>query len=469
MISFKPPNEHRKNLKFHIEGVLMSYTKKRYAVYLAITIITLVLPFIKINGNHVLLLSFDKLNFHFFGFVFNMNELYVMPFLLMFLFIGIFAMTAIFGRVWCGWACPQTIFRVIYRDLIESTILDLRKIKNKQKELNYNKTSVQIKKIISLGLWAIITLIISTNFMWYFIPPEDFFQYIKHPNEHVFMFMFIITTATFLFYDIIFAKENFCTYVCPYSRIQSVLYDDDTKQVIYNTNRGGHIYEEGEKTIFNIKQWQGDQECTTCEACVKVCPTGIDIRKGLQVECINCLECSDACTSVMGKLGKPSLIAWGSTNGIINRLKTSLFSMKNNVYYIALVLCIVLAGFFASTKEYFLLNVNKTTKLYNIQENKMVSNNYILTFHNTQDKPYTYNIQLEDNENFRIKRFKPFTLKAKKRVKKVFIVQTKKRLFLSDEKDTTFKVKITAFAKEDPKMRVDKKIAFTYPRNDLIK
>ena len=118
----------------------MNYSKKRYITYALITIFTITLPFIKINGNHMLLLSFDKLEFHLLGVVFNMNELYVMPFLLMFLFIGIFAMTAIFGRVWCGWACPQTIFRVIYRDLIESTILDLRRIKNKQKDIDYNKT-----------------------------------------------------------------------------------------------------------------------------------------------------------------------------------------------------------------------------------------------------------------------------------------------------------------------------------------
>lgn len=103
----------------------MSYSKKRYFIYFFITIFVMVTPFITINENHLLLLSFERLQFHFLGVSYNVNELYVMPFLLMFLFIGIFAMTSIWGRIWCGWACPQTIFRVIYRDLIESTILDL--------------------------------------------------------------------------------------------------------------------------------------------------------------------------------------------------------------------------------------------------------------------------------------------------------------------------------------------------------
>jgi len=447
----------------------MPYAKKRYLTYTLITLFTFIIPFIKINGNHLLLLSFDKLQFHLFGFVFNVNELYVMPFLLMFLFIGIFAATTIFGRVWCGWACPQTIFRVIYRDLIESTILDIRRIKNKQKDVDYSKTSNQIKKYISIFLWMIISLLISTNFMWYFIPPEDFFVYMMKPMEHSFMIIFIVSIAMFLVYDIVFMKENFCVYVCPYSRIQSVLYDDDTKQVVYDTNRGGNVYENREKSIFHLKEWKSNEECTTCEACVKVCPTHIDIRKGLQVECINCLECSDACSTVMGKLGKESLINWGSTNSVINRLTSKVFTKRNSIYFASLIICIALAISFASKKEYFLLNINKTTKLYDVRENKLVQNHYILTFHNTQDKDYTYNLKVQDSEEFEILRFKPFKLEAGKKIKKVLIVQTKKKLFLSDTKTTALKVKIVSFAKEDKKIKLSREISFLYPRNDLIK
>ena len=109
-----------------------SYRKKRYFVYAIVSIISLVMPFIQVNGNQLFLLSFDKKQFHLMGTAFDMQELYLMPFLLMLLFIGIFAITSIGGRAWCGWACPQTIFRVIYRDLIESTLLKLRRIKNKQ-------------------------------------------------------------------------------------------------------------------------------------------------------------------------------------------------------------------------------------------------------------------------------------------------------------------------------------------------
>ena len=435
----------------------MTYTKKRYLVYLISTVLIMTIPFIKINDNHLLLLSFEKLEFHFLGLAFSVSELYVMPFLLMFLFIGIFAMTSMLGRIWCGWACPQTIFRVIYRDLIESTILDLRRIKNKQKDIDYNKKSNQMKKYFAIFLWTIISLIISSNFMLYFVPPEDFFAYIQNPQEHSFMIMFIICVAMFLVYDIVFMKEHFCTYVCPYSRIQSVLYDDDTKQVTYDFNRGGEVYVNREKSIFNIKQWNDNQECTTCEACVKVCPTHIDIRKGLQVECINCLECSDACATVMGKLGKESLINWGSTNKVINRKNISIFTKRNITYFVSLFLTLFLAFYFSLEKEDFVANVNKTTELYKIDENKNISNNYIVTIHNTQDKTLTFDINVLDKENFKVKKFDEVSLEAGKKAKKILIIE---KINNNKNKNNTISIEISTLDKQH---KIIKKISFIEP------
>ena len=438
----------------------MSYSKKRYLIYFFITIFVMITPFITINDNHLLLLSFERLQFHFLGVAYNVNELYVMPFLLMFLFIGIFAMTSIWGRVWCGWACPQTIFRVIYRDLIESTILDLRRIKNKQKDIDYKKKSNQIKKYVSIFLWIVISLIISSNFMLYFVPPKDFFKYLQDPLNHSFMIIFILSIAFFLVYDIVFMKENFCVYVCPYSRIQSVLYDDNTKQVTYDFNRGGKVYENGVQSIFKINQWKNSEECTTCDACVKICPTHIDIRKGLQVECINCLECSDACSTVMGKLEKSSLINWGSTNKVLTNKNISIFTKKNITYFASLFLSIFLAFFFSLEKEQFLVNVNKTTELYKINEDKKIVNNYILTIHNTQDIPLTFDIKLKDENNFRIKRFEEVSLEAGKKAKKILIIES-----LNDLKDIQNKnipIFIEVYTKEKD-FKVIKKLNFSKP------
>jgi len=447
------------------------YRIKRYYGYVIATIISLSLPFITINGNHIFLLSFDKKQLHLLGTAFDMQELYLMPFLLMLLFLGIFAVTSLGGRAWCGWACPQTIFRVIYRDLIESKLLGLRRIKNKQKEPDWSKAQNASKKVVAIIIWTCLALIAAADFMWYFVPPEDFFKYLANPTEHMVLIGFVLCIAGFLVYDVVFLKEDFCIYICPYSRVQSVLYDNDTYQAIYSTNRGGDIYnEDKEKIIFKAKELGEMDECTTCESCVTVCPTHIDIRKGLQLECINCLECVDACTTVMGKLGKPSLVQWSSTNEIKNDKPTKVIRKQTIMYAAALIIVLGLLFVMGGKKEYMLLNVNKTTQLYKIKENNVVTNNFVLLFQNTESKPLTYHLEVVDNKAIEIKRFKPFTLSPGKMAKKVVILQTSERLVNDDTKDTPLTVTLKAYAKEDPKkVHVFRKAVFIYPRADKLK
>ena len=448
------------------------YRIRRYVGYVAATIVALSLPFIRIDGNHIFLLSFDKKQLHLLGTAFDMQELYLMPFLLMLLFLGIFAATSLGGRAWCGWACPQTIFRVIYRDLIETKLLGLRRIKNKQKEPDLSKAENKTKKVVGIIIWACLALIAAADFLWYFVPPEDFFAYLQDPLEHLFLIGFVLGIAAFLIYDVVFLKEDFCVYICPYSRVQSVLYDNDTFQAIYSTNRGGDIYNDNkEKIIFKAKDLPIDtNECTTCEACVTVCPTHIDIRKGLQLECINCLECVDACTTVMGKLGKPSLVQWSSTNAIKNDIPTKMLRKSTIMYSVALLLVVALLFVMGGEKEYMLLNVNKDTQLYKVKEDNLVANNYILLFQNTESKPLTYNLELIDHKDIKISRFEPFTLSPGNLAKKIVILETDKVLVNDKTKDTPITVTFKAYAQEDPeKVVVFRKAVFIYPRADKLK
>lgn len=459
----KEKNEFLKKIPYRI---------KRYYGYALATVISLSLPFITIAGNHIFLLSFDKKQLHLLGTAFDMQELYMMPFLLMLLFLGIFAATSLGGRAWCGWACPQTIFRVIYRDLIETKLLGLRRIKNKQKNPDYTKPKNAAKRVIAILIWTFLSLLAASNFMWFFIPPEDFFSYIQNPTEHMVLITFVLSIAAFIVYDGVFLKEDFCIYICPYSRVQSVLYDDDTYQAIYSTNRGGDIYnEDKEKIIFKAKDLPLDtNECTTCEACVTVCPTHIDIRKGTQLECINCLECVDACTTVMGKLGKPSLVQWSSTNSIKKDIPTKIIRKQTIMYAVALLIVIALLFVMGGKKEYMLLNVNKTTQLYKVKENNVVANNFLLLFQNTESKPLTYNLEVIDHDEIQIKRFKPFTLSPGKMAKKVVILETDKVLVKDATKDTPITVTLKAYAQEDPKkVVVFRKAVFIYPRLDKLK
>ncbi len=451
-----------------------TYRIKRYYMYILATLVAVGVPFIKIDGNQVFLLSFDRKQLHLMGTVFDMQEMYMMPFLLMLLFLGIFAATAIGGRAWCGWTCPQTIFRVIYRDLIEGKLLGLRRIKNKQKEPDWKKPENATKRVIAILLWFGLSLLAAADFMWYFIPPADFFAYLANPTEHMFMIGFVLAIALFLVYDVVMLKEDFCVYVCPYSRVQSVLYDDDTLQAIYSTRRGGDIYnDKKEKIVFKQKDLPNEaNECTACESCVTVCPTHIDIRKGMQLECINCLECVDACTKVMGKLGKPSLVQWTSTNEIEYDKPTKVIRSKTIMYGVALLLIVGMLFVMGGEKEYMLLNVNKTTQLYKIKDDNEVQNNFVLLFQNTEPKKHTYKLEVIGKYagKFEIKRFESVTLSRGKLAKKVIVLSTKERIVDDATKDTPVTVKLRAYAVEDPeRISVIRDAVFVYPRSDKLK
>jgi len=452
-----------------------SYRIQRYYAYVLATIIAVGLPFIQIGGNQAFLLSFDKKQLHLMGVAFDMQELYMMPFLLMFMFLGIFAVTAIGGRAWCGWACPQTVFRVIYRDLIEGKLLGMRRIKNKQKDPDYSKAENKAKKAIGILLWSMLSILAAADFMWFFIPPADFFTYLQDPSEHMLMIGIVLGVAAFLVWDVVFIQENFCIYVCPYSRVQSVLYDDDTIQAIYSENRGGKIYDEKskDKIVFKTKDLANESdECTACQSCVTVCPTHIDIRKGSQLECINCLECVDACTTVMGKLGKESLVQWSSTNDVVHGKKTQLVRSKTIMYAAALIIVVGMLFVMGGTKEYMLLNINKTTQLYKIKDNNEVVNNFLVLFQNTQKETYTYNLEIigEYKDKMRIKRFQPFKLSHGKLAKKVVQLSTTQLLVDNDRQDTPITITLRSWATENPeKVFVFRKAVFIYPRSDKLK
>ena len=460
---------------------------KRYYVYVIATAIALILPWIKVNGNHFFLLSFDKLKLHLAFVQFDMQELYLMPFLLMMMFLTIFGMTVMGGRVFCGWVCPQTTFRVIYRDLIETKLLGLRKrIKNKQQEPDMSKPENKVKKAIAIAIWSVLALIAGADFIWFFVPPEDFFKYLGDFNNHWITFGTVIGIAVFLIYDIVFMKENFCIYVCPYSRVQSVLYDDHTVMALYNMHRGGDIYDGHEKKFTkqkDLKAAQPNAECTACESCVTVCPTHIDIRQGLQLECINCLECVDACTTVMGKLGKPSLITWSSDYEIVDQKgKTRYFRPKILGYMGLLVALAVILGYLGTTKEHMLLNINKETRLYSTkltpQGNIRVDNAYEFLLQNTENNAMKFYFEVVPPKDIKgkisiAKPNKAFRVVPGIKKKKIVVLRTTDVLVQNDRKDTIIPITIHAYAldkdgKASKKISVIRHTTFVFPKKSIL-
>lgn len=452
-----------------MQGHITNYTKKRYFVYLIASIIIFALPFIRINENHFFLLSFDHSKLNLFFISFSTQEFYLMPFVLIFLFLFIFFITTLGGRIWCAWSCPQTIFRVIYRDIIQTKFLKIRKnINNKQKEYE----GQYFKKFLGVIIFYFISLVAVSNLLWYFIPPEDFFNYIQNPGEHLLLLGILFCASLLFTLDITYLQEKFCVYVCPYARIQSVMFDHDTMQVIYDEKRGGLIYDG--HTKLHKKPPEG--ECIGCEACVSICPTHIDIRKGMQLECINCLECADACSKVQSKFNRPSLINWTSAKAIETRSKVHYLRFRTIAYFIVLLIALLALIIMGSKKESMLLNINRSSELYNISNVKgelVISNAYTFLFQNTDSKPHEYyfTANLEGiNDGIEIIRpNKPFKLKAGEQVKKIVVIRAIKNLANNDKKDVIFPLHIKAYAKDNEKISVFRKSIFVYPKSTLIK
>ena len=438
-----------KNLNF-------TYAKRRYIFFACITLFVFIFPFIRINDAQLFLLSFDKSRVDLFFTKFDMQELYLMPFLFITLFLTIFFLTTLAGRVWCGWSCPQTIFRAVFRDLLQTKILKIRKnIQNKQ-----NEPQGQIlKRAIAVGIWCVLALIIAANFMWFFVPPFDFLAYISEPSEHKILLAFWLSIAAWLVYDVVILKENFCVYVCPYARVQSVMFDSDTIQVIYNQKRGGVIYDGREK--FKKPKEEGAL-CTGCEACVRICPTHIDIRKGMQLECINCLECSDACAKVMGHFNESSLIEWRSINSQNENKKVKIFRFRTVAYLVILCVVLVAAALMSGKKESMLLNINRTSELYKVLDQGEVENSYVFLVQNTQSKEHKFYFEIDDKSIEISRPNKPFTLKAG--AKQKVIVTLKSKNENTSEKDLLKHINIKAYATDEPTISVQRASTFIYPK-----
>jgi cytochrome c oxidase accessory protein FixG len=319
------------------------YTKRSIAsiVYL---VLFFTIPFIKIGGEPIMLLNILERKFIILGFKFYPQDMFLFAIAMLTFMVFIVLFTAIFGRLFCGWACPQTIFMEMVFRRIEYAIegdAPAQKLLNKG-PWNTNKIK---KKALKYSIFLAISFIIANFFLAYIISMDELIKIITDPiSAHIggFIAISIFTGVFFLVYS--WFREQACLVVCPYGRLQGVLLDKQSIVVAYDYVRG----EPREKFHKNEVRAAGD--CIDCFQCVKVCPTGIDIRNGTQLECVNCTACIDACDNIMEKVNKPKgLIRYTSEEGIRSGEKLKL-SPRIIGYSIVLMALITGLGFGLSTR-----------------------------------------------------------------------------------------------------------------------
>jgi len=349
-------------------------------------------PLIKINGEQMVLLNILERKFVFFGVVFWPQDFYLFVIALLTFIVFIVLFTVIFGRVFCGWACPQTIFLEMVFRKIENWIEGDH---NHQKKLDEGPLTFDkfFKKTLKHSMFFVISFLISNTFLAYIIGTETLRKIITEPVEEHLSGFIAIWIFSLVFY-LVFSRmrELVCTVACPYGRLQSVLLDDKSIIVAYDYERG----EPRNKISRETENEHGD--CIDCKLCVQVCPTGIDIRNGTQLECVNCTACIDACDMVMEKIRRPArLIGFKSETEIKN--KTG-FKVSKKIYGYSLVF-LFLTGLLAfllirrTDVEATVLRASGT--LYQMREqDQTVSNLYTAELINKTSKEIRFKIVPDD-------------------------------------------------------------------------
>lgn len=351
------------------------------------------IPFIKVNGMPFVLFNVLEGKFILFSKIFWPQDFYIFAIAMITFIIFIALFTVIYGRLFCGWVCPQTIFmELVFRPiewLIEGNPAAQRQLNNG------SWTFMKVWKKFSKHLiFFLIAFLIANTFLSYIFGVDKLFKIIREPlSEHVALFLGLIVFS-FLFYGVFaFVREIVCTTICPYGRLQGVMYDKDTMLVAYDYKRG----EQRGKYKKNEERTLGD--CIDCHQCVNVCPTGIDIRNGTQLDCVGCTACIDACDFMMEKVGLPKgLIRYASENNIAEGKKFTL-TLRIKAYSALLLILMTVLSVLLITRNDVDAHITRAAgQLYQELPDSKLSNLYNAKIINKTNKSFPVELKLEGVE-----------------------------------------------------------------------
>jgi cytochrome c oxidase accessory protein FixG len=349
------------------------------------------LPWIKVNGEPFIMLNVLKRKFILFGQIFGPQDFFIFALGMITFMVFIILFTVVFGRVFCGWACPQTIFmEMVFRKIEYWIDGDFQK-QQQLKAMAWNGFKIR-KRISKIIIFFLISFIIANYFMAYLISMDEVLRYVNEGiAAHIGTFMALMIFSSIFFFVYYWFREQVCIVVCPYGRLQGVLLDKNSIVVAYDYLRG---------ELRGKKSTSSDiGDCIDCKACVRVCPTGIDIRNGTQLECINCTACIDACDEIMGNLDRPKkLIKLASENNIVKKEKLKITARIKAYSVVLFLILLVLVSMLATRDEIDITILRTQGMIYQKLPDGQIGNLYTARMYNKTHRDIKMKLSIPETD-----------------------------------------------------------------------
>ncbi len=356
-----------------------------------------VLPWINVGGQQIVLFDLVNRQFHIFGMTLWPQDLFILSLLLAMAALSLFFFTALAGRLWCGYACPQTVWTEVFLWMERVT----EGSRNKRMKLDKGPWTREklMRKSAKQFLWITFALWTGLTFVGFFVPIRDLAPRVPTFDLGGWEAFWLLFYGLATYGNAGYLREQVCKYMCPYARFQSAMFDDDSLIISYDEARGEP---RGRRRRDADYKAMGLGDCIDCLACVQVCPTGIDIRDGLQIECIACAACVDVCDEVMDKMNYPRGLIRYTTENALNNKPTRILRPRIFLYVFALLAVATLIGLFLGGRDPLIADVLRDrTALYRLVDSEL-ENAYSLKLTNRSDEVMTLSIDARGLEGLRV-------------------------------------------------------------------
>ena len=353
------------------------------------------LPYLKINGRPAVLLNVIERKFTLFGKTFLPSDTALLAMLILVVVFGVFLVTAAWGRIWCGWACPQTVYlEFVYRPIERWCLGTTGRGGDPKRPIPSWRLAVRFLATV------LVSMFLAHTFLAYFVGVDQLARWILgNPFDHPIAFVVMAVTTGLMLFDFVYMREQLCTMLCPYGRLQSVLLDRGSWVIGYDRDRGEP---RGKKKTAGADRPAGD--CVDCTLCVQTCPTGIDIREGLQMECIGCAQCIDACDHVMQKIGRPKGLIRYATQDQLEGRGVPGRRWRLAIYPLAMVAALGGLVVLAQGRSGADLTLIRQPGLtFQMTDEGRVANVLSLKITNRTSEPATYRIRTMDSGDLRLR------------------------------------------------------------------